>query len=92
MSEQYESHERHQFANGRDLLDRVTRLETRFEIMDKGFERLAEAMESTSKDIHGIREIIATGKGAWWGAGLVIGALMALAGALGAAIHKMLPP
>ena len=98
MSERYEPHERHQFTNGGDFHQRLvaverlaTALDTRDSIRERDMERLAAALESATKEIHEFRELVAAGKGAWWGAGLVIGALMALAGGIGAAVHKLWP-
>lgn len=95
MSEHAESYERHHSVSGagdfRDIIQRVVVLETRFAVMDKGMERLATAMETTNKEIHEFRELIAKGKGAWWGAGAIIGFLIAVAGAIGALVHKLLP-
>jgi hypothetical protein len=94
MTEHYEPHDRHQYVNGGDILQRLVVLETRFAIMDKGFERLAEAMESTNKEIHEFREMIAKGKGAWWAVGVIIAAAFGLAALIEGAIafiHKIWP-
>jgi hypothetical protein len=47
-------------------------------------------LSQMAADIHAIRETVATAKGAWWGAGIVLGIMVAIAGGTGAMVHKLM--
>lgn len=49
-----------------------------------------EEMKKQNADIHAIRETIATGKGAWWAAAGLVGAVLTGGGLLGAWVHSAL--
>jgi hypothetical protein len=72
------------------LAARVAVLEAKMAIQENNLERLVTAQENMARDIHIIRELIATGKGAYWGGVAVLAALGLVAGSIGALIHKVL--